>query len=1048
MDFFHLFDDEDKRVVPLSPKVVRRLNMRTPPSSPSRLKVPDLVEDSDSSSNEGRDESMKANERQPFCTIEMKLQKARERREEIDRIREITLNDKNKQALQRAKENIECKRERLREKTSRVAKVKARHSMIKERNRKEALASIENKLNGAMTRAEENIRKKQIKARNRKRAERAEKKRKILEFERRSLLLSSVDRRTELAQKHVELLMKDRQCKAREYIEHAQQVSRRVRAARVLQRAVRALTWSATEEPQQKDLDRAAIKLQCWLPWKANVTCRRLLFADEGCPTTPLESLRLILSRMGSFLPQNKRSSLSFEDLTSEMGKNDILVAAKALIGSFGPMMGDLASTERTFLSVFLIAQQPVVVLGTKRNSDGCSRLLESASHKLIKSLIDLTSALRLEENKKQCIALVTHTASCLLSYCTLFAKWKRADVDELVEDMAKSACRSWIAFLTAKEAIAYAEVRTREAGKEHGDPLYQHKVRFKSTRRGANSHLKRIRASIEKLLGPKEGLAVLKRAKQLAVTRMEEDDLAQKAKCEIDTVCEAHTEKIKSETKEAQIDINDAAALDDVNEHVVHEILLADNVDIKERLCKNPDASIVDCLNSFMDKFKNSTSLSENADTIDSFTFTMEKAFADHMIENWISNNNMVGVKEMLSEIMQKMRNLVPKRVDLHVLFSDTYANACEDAADVLALLARVANAMSSSLESEYRATSTLQWLKATRSFGSTHTIPFQFPNIHSYVVFSMLFLVKKLDICHADLVNFKLMRVTPLIRQNGVSYERQCFLQKHPTFDELHGTRNWVKRMNLALEAAPSNIHVALKEGFVDELLFVRERISMPEVLSLDAARISSIRDRTQRAVICSSLFLHASNIAQCRVSSLQSEPKLSKAKYHKDVIMKSLRNNLPYDELYRTISVAVVSLTEAICEVELENATIESLLSATDSVLKGSDPVLSLMDKRIRDLFKAACTFELSKVNAPQSMRSGIQSSKSLAPGEAQKNMFSEELRVKSMKLGFGVVAEDIVEASYDAFKIIDHCIKVHDEYVFMPIMNELKEKQHEE
>lgn len=55
MDFYHLFEDEDKRVVPLSPKVVRRLKMRTPPSTPSRLKVPELVEESDSSSHEGRD---------------------------------------------------------------------------------------------------------------------------------------------------------------------------------------------------------------------------------------------------------------------------------------------------------------------------------------------------------------------------------------------------------------------------------------------------------------------------------------------------------------------------------------------------------------------------------------------------------------------------------------------------------------------------------------------------------------------------------------------------------------------------------------------------------------------------------------------------------------------------------------------------------------------------------------------------------------------------------------------------------------------------------
>lgn len=57
MDFFRIFEDEERKVVPLSPKVVRRLNMRTPPSSPNRFKIPDLAEESDNSSHEGSRES-------------------------------------------------------------------------------------------------------------------------------------------------------------------------------------------------------------------------------------------------------------------------------------------------------------------------------------------------------------------------------------------------------------------------------------------------------------------------------------------------------------------------------------------------------------------------------------------------------------------------------------------------------------------------------------------------------------------------------------------------------------------------------------------------------------------------------------------------------------------------------------------------------------------------------------------------------------------------------------------------------------------------------
>lgn len=115
----------------------------------------------------------------------------------------------------------------------------------------------------------------------------------------------------------------------------------------------------------------------------------------------------------------------------------------------------------------------------------------------------------------------------------------------------------------------------------------------------------------------------------------------------------------------------------------------------------------------------------------------------------------------------------------------------------------------------------------------------------------------------------------------------------------------------------------------------------------------------------------------------------------------------------------------------------------------MLKGSDPVLSLMDKRVRDIFKAACTFEIRgtdhNANAntvPQAMRSGIRSKAVIAPGAVQKNIFNDEVAGKATRLGFGIVVEDLVDTTYDAFKVIDHCIKVHEEPVFTPILNELK------
>ncbi len=848
----------------------------------------------------------------------MKLQRARERREEVDRIREITLHAKNEQALLRAKENMKCKRERFRKKTSQVADVKARRNMMEEKNRKQVLASIQNRLDGAMMRTDKDIKKKQIKARNRKRAERAEKRRMLLEFERRSLLLSSVDRRSELAQKNVESMLKDRQCKARQSIERAQQVSRRVRAARVLQRAVRALIWGSKKEFEVLGADAAAVRLQNWEPWRVAVAASRLMTESEGSPP-PLESLKFLLSKMGQSPSENSRKRLSFEKLTSAMTENKTLVAGKNVISAFGPILGVLESTssERTFLSAFLVAQQPAMLFGPKHGTDRCSRLLEKAGNELMKALVDLSTVEDLYQNQ----ILVIKAASCLLSYCTLFDKWKRADVDDLVRDMVKSATQSFVALLTAKNAIAYADEKADSFDEAAGDPLYQHKIRYKSTRKGANLHIKRIRASLDKLLGSEEGFSIVKSAKQAAVARIEQDGSYQKAQSEIDAVCEAHSSQMKlSEEKKGRnhIDINDAAALDDVNEHVVHEILLADDEDIRDRLCKNPDASIVDSVSTFMEKFLSNLPQNDTSASVETFMFTMEKAFIDQMAENWIANGNMDAVKEMTAEILLKMRNLVPKRKDLHVHFSDSHTGTCKNATDILALLVRVAEAMSSFLESEYRSESTIEWITATKGWDRTSTqIPFEFPNIELYAVTSMLFFVKKLDLCHADLVNFKLMRVTPLIRQNGAAYERQTFQHNYPSIDKLDGTISWMKRMESRLIDSSSKVSTVLRHGFIDELIFVSERISMPEVLSLDAARITSIRERAKRIVICSSLLLHACNIVHRRISPQEMESLDPNIKYRKDDIMKALKNNIPYDELFRTVSIAVVAFAEGMSD-----------------------------------------------------------------------------------------------------------------------------------
>jgi hypothetical protein len=846
----------------------------------------------------------------------MKLEKARIRREELHRNREIRVMDKHQQAIQRAQQNIQYQKERLQEKTSKVAHVIARRHLLEENHRDRILVSLENKLNDAVHRAEEICKKKQIKARNIRRAEKAKKRRVLLEYERRSAVLSVMDRRSEMAQKNVELLLKDRQIKAREEIEHAQLVSRRVKAAKVLQRTVRSILGvrDATRE------GAAAIQIQCWAPWRIHVACRRLLCSDEHS-SSPLACLKSILCQMGysnsSFSCVNP--SPSFEDLTVEMNRDETLASTKRFLFTFDPIMGSRTCvSERTFLTAFLVTQQPNEVIGPKRGKDHCSRLLEQSSHRLVKSLMNLAKGIHGAEDPSQWTALVTRAASCILSYCTVFETWKNADIDDLVTQMSESATQSWIAYTIAKQVLCYIEEKeTNILIGNNGDPFFQHKIRYKSSKKGAYSHIKRIRISVDKLLGAEKGFSVMKDARKNAMERIKQKNMIQNSKQEIDHICSEglQDESSTSEGMKSEFDVRDTAALDDINEQLVHEILLADDGDLREQLFKEPTSSIVDCVDTFMDKFKKGIFDDSTTSDVGTFAFTMEKAFFDQIRDAWLQNEDMSGVKEVLLEILSKMRKLVPSRKDLHTHFSSSHVDNCLTTVDVLSLLLRLAKVLGDLLESPFRAKSTLHWCQTAAIFQERQIdIPFEFNDIKSYIVASLAFVVKKLDLCHADVINFRLGKLTPVIKTNGISYERSRFYKKYGTSTTyLAATKAWMERLKPELIECSLGLPVVLKKGFVDELLFVRERISMPEILCLDAARISSIRERSQRIVLTSSLLLLMCNIMAFQISCFESKDWKGKVKVHKDDLLRTLRSYASFEDLCVRSTQAILTFAE---------------------------------------------------------------------------------------------------------------------------------------
>lgn len=1026
-------------------------------------------------------------------TIESKLQKARERREEINEMRKIALRDKKRQILQaeiRASQNLEDKKEKVRKEYFKIAQVKARRSDMKEEKRRrilesleqaaqrviqqkefvvekarqessirvaeaqarrsatevhqrqQALLNIENKINQARTRADKEIQKKQDKARCERRSERVRKKRHLLELERRTSILINLGRRHERAELYLQSRLHELQNKASQDIIRAIDVSRRVRASRVIQRAFRktVLGTSLTKKYRPKmSEEEAAVVLQSFFSWHLAVMCRQ--FKDD-ISSGPKASLSFILGNVAPKGPRRDELSPAFDRLSMIIQQEPMILAAKELITAFRSLLGknahNIPISERTVLSAFLVSEEPIMVFGPKRDNDLCSQLLEKSSLKLVSYLNCIMTG-----NENSLPRILKETASCLVSYCTLFEYWKNADADDLVAELQQNAVQSWVALLTANRVLRYLDSKSQDS--EPCCSFFQHQLKFKSSKKGSTSHIKRIRSSLEKLLGSTEAAIVLKHAKEEAVLLIEKEKLFDGIKVSLDESFEDKSPpsptRSRSSMSEQNVVSDYSVDLDYVNEYVVHEMLLTDSDDLKEQLCKAPEESIVDDVDLFMMKYSSRTN-NDSITTEYHVAMTMEKAFYDKLLEEWIKYGEMICAKDMLREMIDKMKKLVPNRKDLHGIFSNQHLDSCRTASDVLKILTLTAEIMADSLESPYRAESTLQWLHATGHLSSTQSeVPFNMDNIETFIVYSIAFFMKKLDLCHADILNFRLLEITPMIQQNGVDYERKRFQKKFST-DNLQATSQWIQRIVSSLDRPASiwqSSSLFLKQGFVEEILFVRKSVALPEVFLLDRARINSIREIAQRLVISSALFLHACIITKTRPTSLTEDNQFLQ---HKDAVLSSLKSNLTYEKLYENVSSALLALAEATRKKTLEDSEIQKIHHSIDSVLKGNDPIVALMDKRIRDVFRSACTYSPSNTVqfAPPMMRTGVRSNIQKQVNTF-KFMFGVDVAKNAMKLGFNFVIDDVVEAAYDAYKVIDHCIHVHEEYVFKPLISEL-------
>jgi len=1056
MDLFRLVKkDVKKRQEPLSPPSSAKKQTKRNKSS----FIPDLCEATDLSVSNSSGDDLCDEE----LSVNKKLIKAKQRREKADRNRETILNERNEQAFERAQQIIERRRTRFHVKNTRVAKLNEKRTLLEKKRRKHALRSIENRLNSAILRAEENIKSRQERAKQSKRLRNAQNKRELQELERRSSIYLRIGYKAKRAAKNHQLILEDLQGKARGNIEHAHVVARRVKAVRTLQKLARSKFEFSESfdhgEPIYLAPSDAVLLLQNCTAWRVKLVTSRFLESSNE------QNLKTLLTNMG--LPYSPESRPSFEQVTTVITSPKTQADTKRILEAFHPLLRqssggkDCIISDRTLLSAFLVTSQPEEILGKKRGTDKCAILLQNAACKVVDVLQRLSNQ-KLDDSslKESTQNIIKDVAANVLAYCTLFEKWKNADFEDLVAKMEATGRQSFIAYLTSKEALAYIEVKTKSLGNQTGLPHFRHQLKYKSSYKGSGSHLKRVQIALKKLVGEDESRLIMRQARKFAVTQIENKNLMVPIKAEIDTSFDSYTKSNMLDDDdsigfEEQLNIPDNILS---NSQLVHNLILMDSEDF-EKLAFGTENCPLKSAEEFMTKFqgldksfKKDTKVTETK-IVKTVSETVEKAFFDSVTERWVrSDNDMEGVKQLMITLISKMRKLIPSRKDLHQYFTEDQVANCKSADDVLSMLLNTSNVMAKSLESQQRSVSTIEWYNvASTWYGRRHEdipLPFHFKCLKSFLIASLAFLVKKVDLCQSDIVNYQLLQVAPLIRARGNEYELQKFKARYGNLnamelsDKLSSTWTWLKRMKTALIASPHNMCDALKEGFVDQILFATDATEIPEILRLDMNQIHHLRSRAQKTVISSSLILHACKIINTRMTNSISP----EAKYYKNEVLTLLDQNLPYETLHMKILDATSMFAKVMYGKPLEPVMIKTLENSTHSVLKGNDPVFSLMDRRMRCVFKCASKFSPkgNGVNPhPISMRTGRQEQSD----DVQKKInvikveFSNLISKEAKKLGFNVFEDELVQATYESYKIISHCVNLYGDVIFKPMVNQL-------
>lgn len=454
-----------------------------------------------------------------------------------------------------------------------------------------------------------------------------------------------------------------------------------------------------------------------------------------------------------------------------------------------------------------------------------------------------------------------------------------------------------------------------------------------------------------------------------------------------------------------------------------------------------------------------------------------------------------------LILELYENLKALIPNRKDLHDSFQITTTeiqNSLHSYKETIALLRNIAEKIIH-LESQDRALSTQNWLDSFSNMdlnlncNEKMTLAIYNPTTDEseeitlmqkkWVVASVHFLSEKIAQTHKDIADFQLSHMlAPQIHSMGkqlllldFNARFHCSESGVPPY-----TITWLQEIidscgNEIMEWDEKERQNAIvQKGWVDNILFrtprnIPELVSkstsengddkdndvslptpfyMPEVFYLNESSIKGIRLTTQISVVGSSLALHASSTAGPGTGAKLKQDPL-------EPIVDDCRMNLIHamgnkmvgsqEEYENAVTEAVVDLTTALNSSILENeealADLKIILGKkVSATMRGTDPVIKLLDNRMRNIFREMIVTDprtvAQKQQAPTSMKSGV-----MNPGPSNKQEDSNSYRVvfkeicknEFVKGGFSFYAEELAEAVLMAHEIMQLTLDVHGSWL---------------